>query len=70
MARKADASGMPSLQQRALCQQYTQVLRALAGERPLLLALDDLQWADGGSINLLFHLGRRIPGSRILLVGA
>jgi len=70
VARKADATAVPSLQQSALFEQYTQVLRALAGEKPLLLALDDLQWADGGSINLLFHLGRRIAGSRILLVGA
>jgi predicted ATPase/DNA-binding SARP family transcriptional activator len=69
-ARAADATGAPSLQQSALFEQYTQVLRELAGERPLLLALDDLQWADDGSINLLFHLGRRIPGSRILLMGA
>jgi adenylate cyclase len=32
--------------------------------------LDDLQWADAGSISLLFHLGRRLAASRILLVGA
>jgi DNA-binding SARP family transcriptional activator len=57
-------------QQSALFEQYTEVLRMLAGQRPLLLALDDLQWADGGSTNLLFHLGRRIEGSRILIVGA
>ncbi|MGD8397565.1 MAG: AAA family ATPase, partial [Anaerolineae bacterium] len=60
----------PGLQQSALFEQYTQVLRALACQRPLLLALDDLQWADGGSVNLLFHLGRRIAGSRILILGA
>jgi len=70
VARQAAASGKSNLQQSALFEQYTQVLRALANQRPLLLALDDLQWADGGSINLLFHLGRRIEGSRILVVGA
>jgi predicted ATPase/DNA-binding SARP family transcriptional activator len=68
--RKLTGSGMPSSQQSALFEQYTQVLRALAGKRPLLLALDDLQWADGGSVSLLFHLGRHVAGSRILIVGA
>jgi len=32
--------------------------------------LDDLQWADGGSCSLLFHLGKRIAGSRIMILGA
>jgi predicted ATPase len=34
------------------------------------LVLDDLQWADAGSINLLFHLGRQVAGRRILIIGA
>jgi tetratricopeptide (TPR) repeat protein len=70
VARRAAGPANPNLQQSALFEQYTQVLRALASQRPLLLALDDLQWADGGSVNLLFHLGRCIAGSRILIVGA
>jgi tetratricopeptide (TPR) repeat protein len=45
------------------------VLLALAQEKPLLLVLDDLQWVDAGSASLLFHLGRRIAGSRILVAG-
>ena len=49
--------------------QYTDALRALALRQPLLLILDDLHWADAGSIGLLFRLGRRIGGSRILIVG-
>lgn len=57
-------------QQSNLFEQYTRVLQALAQEHPLLLVLDDLQWADLGSISLLFHLGRRLSGSRILIVGA
>jgi hypothetical protein len=51
-------------------EQYTRVLQALARHAPLLLAVDDLQWADLGSISLLFHLGRQLAGSRILIVGA
>ena len=38
----------------------------LANRQPLLLLLDDLQWADSASISLLFHLGRRLAGSRII----
>jgi adenylate cyclase len=32
--------------------------------------VDDLQWADTGSISLLFHLCRNLAGSRILILGA
>jgi transcriptional regulator with XRE-family HTH domain/tetratricopeptide (TPR) repeat protein len=58
------------LDQRQLFEQYTQVLRALATRQPLLLWLDDLQWTDSASAALLFHLGRRLSGSRILILGA
>jgi len=57
------------LPQSDLFEQYTQVLRTLARQGPLLLVLDDLQWADVGTINLLFHLGRRLEGCPILTVG-
>jgi DNA-binding SARP family transcriptional activator/tetratricopeptide (TPR) repeat protein len=50
--------------------QATQVLRTVAVGSPLLLAIDDLQWADGGTAALLFHLGRHLAGSRILLICA
>jgi predicted ATPase len=68
--RRAALPPDPNLQQSALFEQYTQVVRTLAQQRPLLLILDDLQWADGGSTSLLFHLGKRIAGSRVLIVGA
>lgn len=57
-------------QQSDLFEQYVQMLQALAQERPLILVLDDLQWADEGTIDLLFHLGRKLAGQRILLIGA
>jgi tetratricopeptide (TPR) repeat protein len=59
-----------TLQQSSLLEQATRVLQTVARARPLLLSVDDVQWADTGSINLLFHLGRRIAGSRILFLGA
>jgi DNA-binding SARP family transcriptional activator/predicted ATPase len=60
----------PSPQQSDLFEQYTRVLQTLARQLSLVLILDDLQWADLGSISLLFHLGRHLAGSHILIVGA
>ncbi|MGD8806496.1 MAG: DUF2791 family P-loop domain-containing protein, partial [Chloroflexota bacterium] len=51
-----------------LFEQVTATLRRLAQERPLILVLDDLQWADRGSLDLLFHLTRGLAGARILLL--
>ena len=68
--RKAALPPDSTLQQSNLFEQYTRVLESLARERPLFLFLDDLQWVDAGSASLLFHLGRRIAGSRILIAGA
>ncbi len=68
--RKSSLPADSTLQQSHLFEQYTRVLQALSGKIPLLLIVDDLQWTDAGSASLLFHLGRRIAGSRILIVGA
>ena len=68
--RKVTGPGGPGPQQSALFEQYTSVLQALARQAPLVLVVDDLQWMDLGSISLLFHLGRGLAGSRILIVGA
>ncbi len=69
VARKAATQSPAHLQQSDLFEQYTRVLQALAQRAPLVLVLDNLQWADTGSINLLFHLGRRLEGSRLLIIG-
>jgi DNA-binding SARP family transcriptional activator/energy-coupling factor transporter ATP-binding protein EcfA2 len=47
--------------------EFAGVLAAVAARQPLLLLINDLQWADGESLSLLFHLGRRLDHSRVLL---
>jgi DNA-binding SARP family transcriptional activator/predicted ATPase len=69
VARKAEEP-VAGMQQEDLFRQVTAVLKTLARSAPLLLVLDDLQWADAGSLSLLFHLGRRLEGRPILIVGA
>jgi tetratricopeptide (TPR) repeat protein len=72
LERLADPRTNPSggLEQSHLFEQFTNVLLHLSAQRPLLLLLDDLQWADQASVGLLFHLGRRVEAGRILLAGA
>ena len=66
--RNVGTSREVKLQQSDLFDQYTRTLQTIAAQQPVLLQLEDLQWADGGSCGLLFHLARRIVGSRVLIV--
>ena len=67
---RAEGGMSAGLPQEALFQQVTNTLDEVSRRRSVLMVLDDLQWADRGSAGLLFHLGRRLGGARILLVGA
>jgi DNA-binding SARP family transcriptional activator/Cdc6-like AAA superfamily ATPase len=49
--------------------QVVALLRAVTAERPLLLILEDLHWADAGSIGLLSHLASALRGSPLVLLG-
>ena len=64
-----EPTGRSGIEQEHILEQYTNVLRRLAEKQPLLLVLDDLHWTDAGSASLLFRLGRRLEGRRILVVG-
>jgi len=52
-----------------LLDELTTVLLAATGERPLVVVLEDLQWADAPSLQLLDFLARRLPASRVLVLG-
>ena len=49
--------------------EWTAYLQSASRHRPLLLMVDDLHWADASSAGLLFHLGRRLTGSPVLILG-
>ncbi|MBN1811108.1 MAG: AAA family ATPase [Anaerolineae bacterium] len=66
-ARRAARDAAPLATQDVLFEQFANVIEALARQRPLLLIIDDAQWADAASIGMLFHLSRRLAGNRILL---
>jgi tetratricopeptide (TPR) repeat protein len=61
------ASQAPS--EEALFFQYTKLFFAAAAERPILLFIDDLHWADRASVSLLLHLGRRLGAAPVLILG-
>jgi tetratricopeptide (TPR) repeat protein len=44
-------------------------LGALAAGTPMVLLLEDLHWADPSSVDLLRHLGQRLVGQHLLVVG-
>jgi adenylate cyclase len=69
---KHQQRNLAHLEQSHLFQQVTNVFLHLARNEPLLLVLDDFQWADTASIGLLFHLGRRLVemDSRLLIACA
>lgn len=54
----------------ALRSETVEVLAGIAQAAPLLLALDDLQWADTGSLELLLQLARAVPRHPLLLIAA
>jgi hypothetical protein len=58
---------LPTTERYQLHRAFAALLEALAAETPLVLALDDLHWADGASIEVLLHLLDRPPAAPLLL---
>lgn len=59
----------PQLDQAKILQQYAGFLQAMSKVKPLLVAIDDLQWADSASLDLMFHIARKLDNCRVMLVG-
>lgn len=59
----------PELARFQLWDAYAAFLRAIAARQPLFVVLEDLQWADGPSLQLLRHCARALEDSPLLVVG-
>jgi tetratricopeptide (TPR) repeat protein len=59
----------PDLARFRLFDSVANVLQTHAAIQPLVIVLDDLQWADESSLLLLQFLGRNLVGTRMVLVG-
>jgi DNA-binding SARP family transcriptional activator/predicted ATPase len=56
--------------QERIFEEVVRLFQAVSSNQPLLLIVDDLHWADISSLSLLFHLGRHLSDSQILILGA
>jgi DNA-binding CsgD family transcriptional regulator len=68
--RKPSASrGDPAELKARLLWNFSQFLSRFAAKRPLVIILENLQWADSASLEMLHFVARQMSGDRVLLVG-
>ena len=60
----------PAEERVRLLDAVAQSLLAVAARVPTVLVLDDLHWADAGTVALLRHVARFVPRARLLVLGA
>ena len=62
-------AGDPEDDRWRLLQAVTSFLRNASTVQPLCIVLEDLHWADRGTLDLLLHVSRYLVGARLLIVG-
>ncbi len=65
----APAALEPEQEQFRLMSHLTQFIHAATQRRPWLIILDNLQWADRSSLELLRYLGYHLPSMALLIIG-
>ncbi|MEU7023844.1 AAA family ATPase [Streptomyces sp. NPDC046203] len=70
MRRERGGSGFGKILQHTapMVQEVCRILLALSQPRPVVIAVDDVQFADHASLQILFYLARRIRSVRVLIV--
>ncbi|HYL07960.1 MAG TPA: ATPase, T2SS/T4P/T4SS family, partial [Candidatus Udaeobacter sp.] len=68
-AMAAGSDIAPDKVRETLFKSVFELLKGIQGQRPLLIVLDNLQWADEGTVALLRDLAERLGGSRIVVLG-
>jgi DNA-binding CsgD family transcriptional regulator/tetratricopeptide (TPR) repeat protein len=58
----------PNVRYRAL-RSFASAVEDVASDEPLVVAVDDLQWADEATLELFAYLARSLRGRQVLLVG-
>ncbi|MEK6277517.1 MAG: AAA family ATPase [Actinomycetota bacterium] len=61
--------GAEELERELLFDAVTGTLAAIASTRPALLLIDDLHWADTGSLRMLRHIARSPHGAGLMVLG-
>ncbi len=56
------------MSQERLKRELDALVRTLSRDRPLVLLLDDVRWADASTVDLMAYLGTRCEQCRVLLV--
>lgn len=64
----ASSRGDPAELKARLLWNFTQFLSRFAAKKPLVLILENLQWADSASLEMLHFVARQITGDRVLVV--
>lgn len=65
----ASIRGDPAELKARLLWNFSQFLSRFTVKRPLLIILENLQWADSASLEMLHFIARQLSGDRVLLVG-
>jgi tetratricopeptide (TPR) repeat protein len=63
-----DTSGDPDEFRTRLMWNFTEFLKSYAKKAPLLCVLEDLQWADGSSLELLHFIARQVTGHPVVIL--
>jgi DNA-binding SARP family transcriptional activator/DNA-binding GntR family transcriptional regulator len=65
-----EAPGRPAGSQLRLFEEVLALLGRLSDRNPVVLALEDLHWADESTLDLVAYLAHAVPGRRILFLGS